>query len=44
MRKKSIMKGVPTLTTISAADAAVKALQLLKGQEETVQALQDYFA
>ncbi len=42
MRKKTIMKGVPTLTTISAADAAVKALQSLKGQEETVQALQDY--
>jgi carbamoyl-phosphate synthase large subunit len=44
MRKKSIMKGVPTLTTISAAESAVKALQSLKGQEETVQALQDYYA
>ncbi|MBX3460996.1 MAG: carbamoyl-phosphate synthase large subunit [Planctomycetes bacterium] len=44
MRKRTIMKGIPTLTTISAAEAAVKALQSLKGQEETVQALQDYYA
>ncbi|MCC7507817.1 MAG: carbamoyl-phosphate synthase large subunit, partial [Planctomycetes bacterium] len=44
MRKKSIMKGVPTLTTISAAEAAIKAMQSLKGDEETVRPLQEFYA
>jgi carbamoyl-phosphate synthase large subunit len=44
MRKRAIMKGVPTLTTISAADAAVRAIASIKGSEETVRALQEYFA
>jgi carbamoyl-phosphate synthase large subunit len=42
MRKKSIIQGVPTLTTLAAAEAAVKAIASLQGQEETVAALQDY--
>ena len=42
MRKRAIMKGVPTLTTISAADAAVRAIASIKGNEETVRPLQEF--
>ncbi len=42
MRKRAIMKGVPTLTTISAAEAAVRAIASIKGSEETVQSLQEF--
>jgi carbamoyl-phosphate synthase large subunit len=42
MRKRAIMKGVPTLTTISAADAAVRAIASIKGSEETVRPLQEF--
>ncbi|CAG0983001.1 partial Carbamoyl-phosphate synthase large chain, partial [Gammaproteobacteria bacterium] len=42
MRKRAIMKGVPTLTTISAAEAAVRAIASIKGSEETVKSLQEF--
>ncbi|MCA8913741.1 MAG: carbamoyl-phosphate synthase large subunit, partial [Planctomycetes bacterium] len=44
MRKKCVMKGVPALTTISAAEAAVRAIANLKGHEEEVKPLQDYYS
>ncbi len=42
MRRRAIMKGVPTLTTLSAADAAVRAIASIKGNEETVRPLQEF--
>jgi carbamoyl-phosphate synthase large subunit len=42
MRKKCVMKGIPALTTMSAAEAAVKAIASLAGHEEEVRPLQDY--
>ena len=44
MRKKCVMKGIPALTTISAAEAAVRAIANLKGQDEEVKPLQDYYS
>ena len=35
--------GVPCITTIQAAEAAVKAMEALREEEMTVQALQDRF-
>ncbi|MDC1142359.1 carbamoyl-phosphate synthase large subunit [Planctomycetota bacterium] len=43
MRKKAVMKGVPTVTTISAAEAVVKALENLSGREEEVAPLQEFY-
>ncbi len=43
LRRRCVMKGIPTLTTISAAEAAVKAIASLKEGEETVKPLQDYY-
>ena len=44
MRRTCVMKGIPTLTTLSAAEAAVRAIASLQGEEEDVTALQDYHA
>ena len=35
--------GVPCITTLQAAEAAVKAMEALREEEMTVQALQDRF-
>ena len=43
LRKRCVMKGIPTLTTLTAAEAAVKALASLAGSEETVKPIQDYY-
>ena len=43
MRKKCVMKGIPALTTLSAAEAAVRAIASLAGHEEEVKPLQDYY-
>jgi carbamoyl-phosphate synthase large subunit len=43
MRKKCVMKGVPTLTTLSAAEAAVRAIASMKSKEQGVKPLQDYY-
>ncbi|MEE9312159.1 MAG: carbamoyl-phosphate synthase large chain, partial [Planctomycetota bacterium] len=43
MRKRAVMNGVPTVTTISAADAVVKALENLAGHEEQVAPLQEFY-
>jgi carbamoyl-phosphate synthase large subunit len=34
---------VPCITTIQAADAAVRAMEAMRGEEMTVQAVQDRF-
>ncbi|MHC4840911.1 MAG: carbamoyl-phosphate synthase large subunit [Planctomycetota bacterium] len=44
MRKKAVMKGVPTVTTISAAEAVVKAIENLAGHEEEVAPLQEFYS
>ncbi len=44
MRKRCVMKGVPTMTTLSAAEAAVRAIASIKGSDETVKSLQEYHA
>ncbi|MGH7140969.1 MAG: carbamoyl-phosphate synthase large subunit, partial [Pirellulales bacterium] len=41
IRAASVSHGVPCITTIQAADAAVMAMEALRGEEMTVQALQD---
>ncbi|MBE7491505.1 MAG: carbamoyl-phosphate synthase large subunit [Planctomycetes bacterium] len=43
MRRRCVMKGIPTLTTLTAAEAAIKALESLQGAQEDVRALQDYY-
>ena len=43
MRKRCVMKGIPALTTLSAAEAAVRAIASLKGHEEEVKPLQDWY-
>ncbi|MBK9973376.1 MAG: carbamoyl-phosphate synthase large subunit [Planctomycetes bacterium] len=43
LRRRCVMKGIPTLTTLSAAEAAVKAMASIQGAEEDVRALQDYY-
>ncbi len=43
IRAAAVQKGVPSITTIQAADAAVKAMEALREEEMTVQAIQDRF-
>ena len=43
-RAAAVQAGVPCLTTIEAASAAVMALEALREEEMQVQALQDRFA
>ncbi len=43
IRAASVIHRVPCITTISAAQAAVKAMEALRGEEMQVQALQDRF-
>ena len=44
IRSAAVAHGVPCITTIQAADAAVLAMEALRTEEMTVQALQDRFA
>ncbi len=44
IRAAAVARGVPCITTIQAADAAVRAMEALRDEEITVQALQDRFA
>jgi carbamoyl-phosphate synthase large subunit len=44
IRAAAVAHGVPCITTIQAADAAVLAMEALRTEELTVQALQDRFA
>ncbi len=44
IRAAAVAHGVPCITTIQAADAAVRAMEALRHEEMTVQALQDRFA
>jgi len=41
IRASAVQHGVPSITTIQAAEAAVKAMEALRTEEMTVQALQD---
>ena len=41
IRAAAVARGVPCITTIQAADAAVRAMEALRDEEITVQALQD---
>jgi len=43
IRAAAVQLGVPCITTIQAAEAAVKAMEALREEEMTVQALQDRF-
>ncbi len=43
IRAAAVARGVPCITTIQAADAVVRAMEALHGEEMTVQALQDRF-
>jgi len=43
IRAAAVSHGIPCLTTIQAADAAVKAMEALREEEMTVQAVQDRF-
>ena len=43
IRSAAVARGVPCITTIQAADAAVRAMEALRDEEITVQALQDRF-
>ena len=43
IRKLSITLGIPCITTIPAARAAVSGIRALKSRDFTVRALQDYF-
>ena len=43
IRAAAVSHGVPCITTIQAADAAVLAMEALRHEEMTVQALQDRF-
>ena len=43
IRAAAVQVGVPCITTIQAAEAAVLAMEALRGEEMTVQALQDRF-
>jgi len=43
IRAAAVASGVPCITTIQAADACVKAMEALREEELTVQALQDRF-
>jgi carbamoyl-phosphate synthase large subunit len=44
IRAAAVMHGVPCITTLQAAQAAVKAMEALRHEELTVQAVQDRFA
>ena len=44
IRAAAVQAGVPCVTTLQAADAAVKAIEALREEEMQVQALQDRFA
>ena len=44
IRATAVQHGIPCITTIQAAEAAVQALQALLTEEMDVQALQDRFA
>lgn len=43
IRASAVQQGVPCITTLPAAEAAVKAMDALRGEEMTVEALQDRF-
>ena len=43
IRATAVAHGVPCITTIQAADAAVRAMEAMRGEEMTVQAVQDRF-
>ena len=43
IRAAAVARGVPCITTVQAADAAVRAMEALRNEEITVQALQDRF-
>ena len=43
IRAAAVSHGIPCITTIQAADAAVLAMEALRQEELTVQALQDRF-
>ena len=43
IRAAAVQAGVPCLTTLEAATAAVLAIEALRGEEMQVQALQDRF-
>ena len=43
IRATAVQHGIPCITTIQAAEAAVQALKALRGEEMDVQALQDRF-
>ena len=43
IRAAAVAHGVPCITTIQAADAAVRAMEAMRGEEMTVQAVQDRF-
>jgi carbamoyl-phosphate synthase large subunit len=44
IRAAAVQAGVPCVTTLEAANAAVQAMEALREEEITVQALQDRFA
>ena len=43
IRAAAVQLGVPCITTLQASEAAVKAMEALREEEMTVQALQDRF-
>jgi carbamoyl-phosphate synthase large subunit len=43
IRAAAVSMGVPCITTIQAADAAIRAMEAMRGEELTVQAVQDRF-
>jgi carbamoyl-phosphate synthase large subunit len=43
IRSAAVFHGIPCITTIQAAQAAVKAMEALREEELTVQAIQDRF-
>ncbi|MGE3776903.1 MAG: carbamoyl-phosphate synthase large subunit [Pirellulaceae bacterium] len=43
IRAAAVQQGVPCITTMPAAEAAVKAMEALRGEEISVQAIQDRF-
>jgi carbamoyl-phosphate synthase large subunit len=43
IRAAAVSRGIPCITTIQAADAAVRAMEAMRQEEMTVQALQDRF-
>ena len=43
IRAAAVAHGIPCITTIQAADAAVKAMEALREEDMAVQAMQDRF-